>query len=131
MCWALLIRVVCLRVSSGGCLAGFWYSHPQHTECKEGQRIGTPSAPGFGPEHSAPPYGMCTWARAAEARVVRGWELLEMGLDISALPDNATDAEAVARVRDAARVIRKTFDSAPLQPQRCGSQAGNARVMLQ
>ena len=94
---------------------GRWYSHPAAAACPEKR------TPGDG----------CTWSMGANtARVVRGSQLYELGLNASALtcdlgdlPDGQVGpscAPAASQIAQNAAVMRRALAAAPLAPWTCG-----------
>jgi len=115
---------------------GRWYSHPAAGACEPG---------------AAPGDAGCAWRHGATARVVRGAQLYQLGLNASGLtcdlgdylaPDGDTGrlrqvspdrdpwvadcAPLAAQVRQNAAVLRAAVAAAPLAPWTCGSDSEGA-----
>mmetsp|Transcript_18750 Transcript_18750/g.51513 ORF Transcript_18750/g.51513 Transcript_18750/m.51513 type:complete len:413 (+) Transcript_18750:116-1354(+) len=89
---------------------GYWYSAPSATECKENEQVGTVRVDGT----------RCTWKRHAEARVLKGGDVLAVGWNRSTSPGvDWRISVDVSRVRQNADVVRKAFRSSPYQPWTC------------
>ena len=84
---------------------GAWYSTPTAGQCPEGAPLGTPTASGW----------PCTWRRLPEARVLRGYQLLEQGWNAS---DPGHGNTSVAQFESNLGVWRAAF--AAITPRPCG-----------
>jgi len=83
---------------------GQWFSHPKPTECDDDEEVGAARADG----------SVCTWKRHKEARIVKGYQVLQNGFNTSA---GKTITPALAKQN--ADAFRKTFAQAPVQPWGC------------
>merc|ERR1712039_705178 len=98
---------------------GYWYSHPQATECKEAEVVGQKRADG----------SQCTWKRFGEARVLRGADVLQNGWNASTSSWSHHSADA-AQAHQNAQVFRSVFDGRALQPFSCSSTSVQEHVIV-
>merc|ERR1712087_220800 len=77
---------------------GYWYSHPQGTECNEDEFVGQLRADGT----------QCTWRRHGEARVLRGADVLDNGWNASKASGSQHTVDA-AQAQQNAQVFRSVF----------------------
>jgi hypothetical protein len=108
-----------LTDGSGQSLAnlGRWYSHPKATECREDEEVGSQRADGT----------ECTWKRRPAARVIRGWEVLDAGWNITSLGHMAMDP---AMVRQNTEVVYKVLMNQSMQQWQCDSGLSESRSAI-
>mmetsp|Transcript_75340 Transcript_75340/g.201285 ORF Transcript_75340/g.201285 Transcript_75340/m.201285 type:complete len:368 (-) Transcript_75340:94-1197(-) len=87
---------------------GQWFSHPKPTECDDDEEVGAARADG----------SVCTWKRHREARVVKGWQVLDNGFNTS----HARKLDP-ARALQNTKAFLKSFADAPLQQWACEDTA--------
>merc|ERR1712039_62900 len=98
---------------------GYWYSHPQATECKEDEAVGQVRADG----------SRCTWKRHGEARVLRGSDVLGNGWNASKA-SGAQHSVDPAQAQQNAQVFRAVFAGRALQPFSCSSALMQQKIIV-
>lgn len=102
---------------SGPSQLGNWYSHPVEAECTEDEAVGSHRKDG----------SQCTWKRRPDARIFKGFELIEAGWNLTFGHDFKADS---AQVLQNVQTFRKVEASRPLRPWKCGTQDTKALVIV-
>jgi len=99
-------------------LLGYWYSHPNRTECGEHESVGQIRKDG----------SVCTWKRMGESRVLRGGDALENGWNVT--PGTHYHKVDPAQVEQNTNLMRRLFNGGAFQQWRCEDAATDEPLVI-